>query len=731
MKYLAKWTLEKVLLQRPGPFYLRSSPTGGRLLERNCSNSFRQFEQQSQRFTSSAYRQQQSYSHFRGSSRNRTSQQGPILVPLGIISGIGIVLYSRRHLAYHCEASSNGISEASIRLQILHAQSAKAAQSLDAAKKRVQAEFHGKASKKSFVKFIIRLLAPECWLLLSVVVTSIGAAAVSVWVPVVMGDLVSVITRSASNLDIVEKLKSPARRLIGLALANGLLTFAHTTLVTILGERVGSRLHAQALDALLWHDMAFFDSAQSGSIVARVSADVREFQSTFKKLVTQGLRSLALTGGVAWQLISLSPQLSLTLAIGMSSAYSCLLLYGQKLRRLRRAATEWESISSGIASEAIANMRTVRTLNAEAAELNLFSEARAEQMAHASRFGLHMGVFQGLTSIAVGVGMVSVLYGGGKLVAQGHMSPGELMAFVTATQAAQRALDALGLLLSQAVRARGCVSRVQETIGLTPQHPRSGVQLDDLQGHVRFMDVDFSYPTRPHAPILRQFNLDVPAGQVVALCGESGSGKSTVASLLERFYEPSRGAIWLDACPLSHLDAQWHRRQIGFIPQDPALFSTTIRENLRLAHPQASDAEIEQACRLANAHGFISQFPQGYDTVVGERGALLSGGQKQRIAIARALLRNPRILILDEATSALDAESERIVQQALDRLMAGRTVLIIAHRLSTIKAADRIVVMDKNAPGNIAEQGTHQELLSSRGAYYNLYHHQSTSDTKP
>ncbi|KAJ1865892.1 hypothetical protein LPJ78_002292 [Coemansia sp. RSA 989] len=598
-------------------------------------------------------------------------------------------------------------------------------EALDEAKQRVQQEFRDK-TKGSFVKFIIRLLAPECWLLLSVIVTSIGAAVVSVWVPVVMGDLVSVITRSASSLDIVEKLKSPARRLVGLALANGLLTFAHTTLVTILGERVGSRLHAQALDALLWHDMAFFDSAQSGSIVARVSADVREFQSTFKKLVTLGLKSLALTGGVAWQLISLSPQLSLTLTLGMTGAYSCLLLYGQKLRRLRRAATEWESISSGIASEAIANMRTVRTLNAEAAELNLFSEARAEQMAHASRFGLHMGCFQGLTSIAVGMGMASVLYGGGKLVAQGHLSAGELIAFVSATQAAQRALDALGVLLSQAVRARGCISRVQETIGLVPQHPRTGVQLENPQGHVRFMDVDFSYPTRPHAPVLRQFNLDVPAGQVIALCGESGSGKSTVASLLERFYEPSRGAIWLDACPLTHLDTQWHRKQIGFIPQDPALFSTTIRENLRLANPQANNIEIEQACKLANAHGFIMQFPHGYDTVVGERGALLSGGQKQRIAIARALLRNPRILILDEATSALDAESERIVQQALDRLMAGRTVLIIAHRLSTIKAADRIVVMDKDAPGNIAEQGTHEELLQSRGAYYNLYHRSTT-----
>ncbi|KAJ1935587.1 ATP-binding cassette, sub-B (MDR TAP), member 8, partial [Linderina pennispora] len=214
---------------------------------------------------------------------------------------------------------------------------------------------------------------------------------------------------------------------------------------------------------------------------------------------------------------------------------------------------------------------------------------------------------------------------------------------------------------------------------------------------------------------------------VVALCGQSGSGKSTVAALLERFYDPSAGEIWLDACPLTKLDASWLRTQIGYIPQDPALFSTSIRENLRMARPNASDQEIEDACRQANAHEFISQFPHAYETVVGERGALLSGGQKQRIAIARAILRDPRILVLDEATSALDAESERLVQAALDRLMVGRTVLVIAHRLTTIRNADRIVVMGK-VPGHIIEQGSHTQLLAKRGAYSKLYNDMADSE---
>ncbi|KAJ2758796.1 hypothetical protein IWQ56_005908, partial [Coemansia nantahalensis] len=390
-------------------------------------------------------------------------------------------------------------------------------------------------------------------------------------------------------------------------------------------------------------------------------------------------------------------------------------------------AKEWDTLATGLAAEAIANMRTVRALNAEDAELALYCEARAEQAASANRFGLHMGAFRGLTNTAIGTMVLVVLYNGGRLVSRGDMSPGDLMAFMIATQSAQKALDALGSLMGQTVRARSAIARVLDITGLRPAVPRTGgAQPAAVQGHVRFMDVDFSYPSRPDAPVLRRFNLDVPAGQVVALVGPSGMGKSTVAALLERFYDPSAGEIWLDGLPLTHLDVSWQRRQIGYIPQDPALFSTSIRENLRLARPAATDAEIEDSCRLAGAHGFVSAFPDGYATIVGERGALLSGGQKQRLSIARAILRDPRILILDEATSSLDAESERLVQAALDRLMHGRTVLVIAHRLSTVRNADRIVVMGA-VPGHIVEHGSHDELMARRGAYYKLYSHAASS----
>ncbi|KAJ1960512.1 hypothetical protein GGI12_003757 [Dipsacomyces acuminosporus] len=624
------------------------------------------------------------------------------LMPVGVVGGIVAFIYMKRATVYS-EAAFVVKPEASIRLKILHEQSGKVSQGMREAKHKVQ-----QASKadSSLISHIVRLLMPECWLFLGVALTAVGAAIVNLWTPVVTGDLIN---------------------LFVLFFTNGLLTFAHTTLVTILGERIGMRLHTMAMNTLLSHDMTFFDSAQSGELISRLTMDIAEFQSTFKKIVTQGLKSATLSIGVLYQLIRLSPQLTMTLISTTPVAYFGLAYYGRFLRALRKQSKEWESISTGIAGEAIGNIRTVRSLSAESAELSLYKEARNEASVAHNRFGLHMGIFRGLTNMSIGTMVLTVLYNGGRLVTKGDMSPGDLMAFMIATQSAQKALDSLGSLMGQGVKARSAITRVFEVVNLTPTIPRSGgVKLSSVAGHIRFMDVDFSYPSRPDTQVLSHFNLDIPAGQVVALCGLSGSGKSTVASLLERFYDPANGEIWLDACPLAKLDPSWHRSQIGFIPQEPALFSTSIRENLRLASPQATDAQIEEACRQANAHDFVMSFPHGYDTVVGERGALLSGGQKQRLSIARAILRDPKILILDEATSSLDTESERLVQMALDRLMVGRTVLVIAHRLTTIRNADRIVVMGR-VPGHIIEQGTHDELLAKKGAYYKLHMDAHTS----
>lgn len=298
------------------------------------------------------------------------------------------------------------------------------------------------------------------------------------------------------------------------------------------------------------------------------------------------------------------------------------------------------------------------------------------------------------------------------------------MTFMVATQTAQRSLSSVGSLFGQTIKAVGAAGRVYEYILLNP------TILDGLDsplfihGNVSFDQVTFRYPTRPDQVILNEFTLSIPSGKVIAFVGASGSGKSTVGQLLERFYDPSSGQISIDGHDIKSLDLKWLRQNIGYINQEPTLFATSIRDNIRYADPNATDNQVEKAALEANAHEFIMKFPKGYDTIVGERGSQLSGGQRQRIAIARALLKNPKILILDEATSALDSQSERVVQEALDKSVQNRTVLVIAHRLSTIQNADKIIVLSNRnveVEGNVLEEGTHQELMSKRGAYWKLY----------
>jgi ABC-type multidrug transport system fused ATPase/permease subunit len=271
-------------------------------------------------------------------------------------------------------------------------------------------------------------------------------------------------------------------------------------------------------------------------------------------------------------------------------------------------------------------------------------------------------------------------------------------------------------------RAAGAAERVFELVDRVPAiPPRGGRILPQIDGEVRFQAIQFAYPSRPDVQVLRDFHLVLEAGKAVAVVGPSGAGKSTVASLLYRLYDPTSGSVTLDGHPYAELDAGWLRRQVGVVAQEPLLFSTSIAENIRYGRSEASDEEVEAAARMANAHQFVSGFPDGYRTLVGERGVQLSGGQKQRVAIARAVLKNPRILILDEATSALDAENEHLVKEALDRLMRGRTTLIIAHRLSTVKDADRVVVL---SGGQVAQSGTHADLVSEEGPYRRLVERQ-------
>ncbi|XP_078008925.1 mitochondrial potassium channel ATP-binding subunit isoform X2 [Phascolarctos cinereus] len=506
----------------------------------------------------------------------------------------------------------------------------------------------------------------------------------------------------------------------------GLLTFGYLVLLSRVGERMAKDIRQELFGCLLRQDIAFFDSKKTGQLVTRLTADVQEFKSSFKLIISQGLRSCTQMAGCVVSLTVLSPRLTVLLLLVTPVLVGAGTLLGSLLRRLSRKAQEQISKATGVADEALGNVRTVRAFAMEPQEEAHYEIELEESRQLAEKLGKGIAIFQGLSNIALNCMVLGTLFIGGSLVAGQELSGGDLMSFLVASQTVQRSMANLSLLFGQVVRGLSAGARVFEYMSLTPDIPLVGgchIPQTELQGAVSFQNVSFSYPCRPGFTVLKNFSLTLPPGKIVALVGQSGGGKSTVASLLERFYDPTEGTVYLDGQDLRSLDPSWLRGQvIGFISQEPVLFGTTIMENIRLGKLDASDEEVYAAAQAANAHNFICSFPEGYDTIVGERGATLSGGQKQRLAIARALIKQPKVLILDEATSALDGESERVVQEALDRASAGRTVLVIAHRLSTVRTAHQIVVM---AQGCIKEVGTHMELMRKGGLYSELIRSQT------
>ncbi|KAK6019571.1 ABC transporter, ATP-binding protein [Ostertagia ostertagi] len=548
---------------------------------------------------------------------------------------------------------------------------------------------------------------------------------VNIQLPIYLGELidkmVQIIKDQSKGLETdLNIIKPEAIKLVLCYTAQAVLTFCYITFLTILGERMAADLRVKLFNRLLIMDMAFYDSQRTSELSARLNSDVQEFKSCFKLTVAQGLRTLTQVAGCVISLIQISPQMTLYTVSAVPIVITFGALFGALLRSLSRRAQAQSAVAASVADEAFGNIRTVRAFAMEEQESRLFEREVRKACAMQEWLGMGIGLFQGATNFFLNGIVLSVLYGGSSLIKEGKMTPGELDGIPC-----NRTNDSEFVNLHPSIRNDDGVC----------------IAYHSLCGEVRFENVAFAYPTRPHHQVFECLNLTIPAGKVVALCGPSGEGKhrisshsgsgystvqsvttfkgkSTITSLLERFYEPHAGRVLLDNQDLRTLNLEWLRGQvIGLISQEPVLFATSIEENIRYGRPSATDVEVLEAAKLANAHEFITSFPDGYQTVVGERGAQLSGGQKQRIAIARALLKDPPILVLDEATSALDTESERLVREALDRAMRGRTVLVIAHRLSTIRNADLIcVIKDKT----VREQGTHDELVSRKGVYYNL-----------
>jgi ATP-binding cassette subfamily B protein len=510
--------------------------------------------------------------------------------------------------------------------------------------------------------------------------------------------------------------------MIGIFVVHAMAVASSYLLFTVAGERIVTRLRARLYQQIVAQEIAFFDQRQTGELVNRLASDTTVLQSTVTVNLSVVLRNLIRSLGCVGLLVYTSPPLTLVMLAIVPPVVLSAVLIRRRIQRLSREAQDALAQAGEVAEETISGIRTVRAFARERAESQRYANAVWEAYALDRRRAGLVATFQGTTSLATYGAVALVVWAGGRLVAGGGMSAGELASFILYTLFIAVAVNSLGNLWSELMRVAGASARVFELLDRQPEIAiRGGRKLLQVTGAIELCDVDFAYPSRANLQVIRGLQVAIAAGEVVALVGPTGAGKSTIASLVLRLYDPGGGAVLLDGNDLRELDPSWLRAQIGVVAQEPVLFSASIGENIRYARADAGDDEVEAAARIANAHSFIDALPDRYATKVGERGIQLSGGEKQRVAIARALLKDPRILIFDEATSALDAESELLVREALAHLMQGRTCIVIAHRLSSVRKADRVLVVDQ---GRIVESGSHAELMRQGGFYLRLVERQ-------
>ncbi len=507
-----------------------------------------------------------------------------------------------------------------------------------------------------------------------------------------------------------------------LALVQGLAVAGRAWLFSMAGERGVRRVREALFRSLVAQEVAFFDAQRTGDLTSRLSSDTASLQGLLSSHLSMALRNVVQVAGGLVLLVVTSLKLTAVMLAVVPAVAIGAVIYGRKIRALAKRYQDALADAGHVAEESLSAIRTVRSFAAEEAEARRYGAAIDTSFQLARSRMAAASVFMGAATAGVYAAIAVVLGYGGLLVSAGELTPGTLTAFLVYTLLIAMGLGTLADIWAEAMRSLGAAERVLDLSGRVAAMPISGGRvLGQVEGRLAFEQVRFRYPARPEAEVLKGIDLTVAPGEVVALVGPSGAGKSTLGSLLVRLYDPEAGRVTLDGVDLRELDPAWLRRLIGVVSQEPVLFSTTIADNVRYGRPEASDAEVREAIRAANAEKFVMAFPEGLATKVGERGQQLSGGQKQRIAIARALLKDPRVLLLDEATSALDAESEALVQEALARLMKGRTAVVIAHRLSTVVGADRVVVVDG---GQVVEAGPHAALLAQGGAYARLVERQ-------
>lgn len=529
--------------------------------------------------------------------------------------------------------------------------------------------------------------------------------------PFVAGKLID----TAQGKDwIFTDINSIALLLLGILAIQSVFSFFRVWLFSLVSEKSMRDIRMALYGRLVRLPMTFFDQRRTGELISRITADVSMLQDTFSVTLAELFRQLiTLLAGVIFLLVT-TPKLTLFMLATFPVLVIIAMVFGRFIRKLSKATQDELAGANVIVEETLQSISTVKSFVGEVYESTRYGNSLNRVVAVALKAAKFRGAFISFIIFALFGGIVGVMWFGASLVSSGAMSVGDLVSFVLYTTFIGGSIAGLGDIYGQVQKAIGSSERVLEILQ-EEEESSTGVKQANFKGKIEFDQVSFHYPTRPEMEVLSALSFHVNPGEKVALAGHSGAGKSTIIQLLLRFYKSQKGEIRVDDRLVSDWELASLRAHIGIVPQEVLLFGGSIRENIRYAKPNATDEELIDAAKKANAWQFISLFPEGMETLVGERGVKLSGGQRQRIAIARAILKDPSILILDEATSSLDAESESLVQEALDELMKGRTTIIIAHRLATIRKVDRIYAL---SAGKIVEEGSHTELLEKEDGFY-------------